>query len=140
MMKTRAEIAFDYIAGLARRQMPGGHVVRDSNGQALVYVYSRENEAEALPVEAGGLMWLFDIPRQRYRWEAVPMTAPVWPISHLRSSRVFGTSILAFAVLLVSSQLSLAQFTQQGPKLVGSEAVGGVVQGVSVALAASNDT
>jgi hypothetical protein len=29
-------------------KMPGGYVVRDANGQALVYVYSRENEAEAL--------------------------------------------------------------------------------------------
>jgi hypothetical protein len=28
--------------------MPGGYVVRDANGQALVYVYSREREAEAL--------------------------------------------------------------------------------------------
>jgi hypothetical protein len=28
--------------------MPSGNVVRDANGQALVYVYSRENEAEAL--------------------------------------------------------------------------------------------
>jgi hypothetical protein len=28
--------------------MPGGYVVRDANAQALVYVYSRENEAEAL--------------------------------------------------------------------------------------------
>jgi hypothetical protein len=27
--------------------IPGGHVVRDANGQALAYVYSRENEAEA---------------------------------------------------------------------------------------------
>jgi K+/H+ antiporter YhaU regulatory subunit KhtT len=27
---------------------PGGYVVRDADGQALVYVYSRENEAEAL--------------------------------------------------------------------------------------------
>jgi K+/H+ antiporter YhaU regulatory subunit KhtT len=25
-----------------------GHVVRDANGQALVYVYSRDSEAEAL--------------------------------------------------------------------------------------------
>jgi hypothetical protein len=24
--------------------MPGGYVVRDANGQALVYVYSRESE------------------------------------------------------------------------------------------------
>jgi hypothetical protein len=29
-------------------KIPGGYVVRDSNGQALVYVYSRDNEAEAL--------------------------------------------------------------------------------------------
>jgi hypothetical protein len=27
--------------------MPGGYVVRDANGQAIAYVYSRENEAEA---------------------------------------------------------------------------------------------
>jgi hypothetical protein len=32
---------------MAHRQ-PGGYVVRDANGQALVYVYSRENEAEAM--------------------------------------------------------------------------------------------
>jgi K+/H+ antiporter YhaU regulatory subunit KhtT len=29
-------------------RIPGGHVVRDANGQALAYVYSRENEAEAM--------------------------------------------------------------------------------------------
>jgi hypothetical protein len=29
-------------------KMPGGYVVRDANGQALMYVYSRENDAEAL--------------------------------------------------------------------------------------------
>jgi hypothetical protein len=28
--------------------MPGGHVVRDANGQALAYIHSRNNEAEAL--------------------------------------------------------------------------------------------
>jgi hypothetical protein len=28
--------------------MPGGYVVRDANGQALVYLYSRESEAEAM--------------------------------------------------------------------------------------------
>jgi hypothetical protein len=27
--------------------MPGGYVVRDANGQALTYIYSRESEAEA---------------------------------------------------------------------------------------------
>jgi hypothetical protein len=28
-------------------KMPGGYVVRDANGQALAYLYSRENEDEA---------------------------------------------------------------------------------------------
>ncbi len=32
--------------------MPGGYVVRDANGEALVYVYS-ENEAEAMQATAG---------------------------------------------------------------------------------------
>jgi hypothetical protein len=27
--------------------IPGGYVVRDANGQALTYIYSRESEAEA---------------------------------------------------------------------------------------------
>jgi hypothetical protein len=27
--------------------MPGGYVVRDANGQALAYLYSRDNEADA---------------------------------------------------------------------------------------------
>jgi hypothetical protein len=29
-------------------KIPGGYVVRDANGQALAYIYSRETEAEAL--------------------------------------------------------------------------------------------
>jgi hypothetical protein len=29
-------------------KISGGYVVRDANGQALVYVYSRDNDAEAL--------------------------------------------------------------------------------------------
>jgi hypothetical protein len=29
-------------------KIPGGYVVRDANGQALLYLYSRDNEAEAL--------------------------------------------------------------------------------------------
>jgi hypothetical protein len=28
-------------------KMPGGYVVRDANGQALAYLYSRDNPAEA---------------------------------------------------------------------------------------------
>jgi hypothetical protein len=27
--------------------MPGGYVIRDANGQALAYLYSRDNDAEA---------------------------------------------------------------------------------------------
>jgi Divergent InlB B-repeat domain len=44
------------------------------------------------------------------------------------------------AALLFSSQLALAQFTQQGPKLVGTGAVGMAVQGQSVALSADGNT
>jgi K+/H+ antiporter YhaU regulatory subunit KhtT len=36
------------ISTLARAIGTGGYVVRDANGQALVYVYSRASEAEAL--------------------------------------------------------------------------------------------
>jgi hypothetical protein len=28
-------------------KIPGGYVVRDANGQAIAYLYSRENEADA---------------------------------------------------------------------------------------------
>jgi hypothetical protein len=28
--------------------LPGGYVVRDADGQALVYIYSRDNESDAL--------------------------------------------------------------------------------------------
>jgi hypothetical protein len=28
-------------------KMPGGYVVRDANGQALAYLYSRDNDADA---------------------------------------------------------------------------------------------
>jgi K+/H+ antiporter YhaU regulatory subunit KhtT len=28
--------------------MPGGYVVRDANGQAIAYLYSRSSESEAL--------------------------------------------------------------------------------------------
>ena len=30
-------------------RIPGGYVVRDANGQAIAYIYSREDEAEARP-------------------------------------------------------------------------------------------
>jgi hypothetical protein len=48
--------------------------------------------------------------------------------------------ILIFAALLFSSQLALAQFAQQGPKLVGSNVVGTAAQGFSVALSADGIT
>jgi FG-GAP repeat len=69
------------------------------------------------------------------------MTARVWPISKVRSS-FFGPSVLIFAALLFSSQLALAQFTQQGPKLVGTGAVGSIPasQGWSAAISADGST
>jgi hypothetical protein len=67
------------------------------------------------------------------------MTALGWPISQVRSS-FFGASVLISAALLFSSQLALAQFTQQGAKLVGTGAVGNPWQGYSVALSADGNT
>ncbi|HWY77325.1 MAG TPA: hypothetical protein VN281_17000, partial [Verrucomicrobiae bacterium] len=43
-------------------------------------------------------------------------------------------------MLLFSSHLALAQFTQQGSKLVGSDAIGLADQGHSVALSADGNT
>jgi hypothetical protein len=67
------------------------------------------------------------------------LTARLWLISHIGSSRIFKASVLAAAALLFSSQLALAQFTQQGPKLVGTGAVGVAEQGYSVALSADGN-
>jgi IPT/TIG domain len=64
------------------------------------------------------------------------MTARVWP----NSARLFVASALSFVALLLSSQLALAQFAQQGPKLVGTFAVGAPEQGWSVALSADGNT
>ena len=62
-------------------------------------------------------------------------------IASIGLPRLFGASILIFAALLFSPQLALAQFTQQGPKLVGTGAVGRLVeQGFSVALSADGNT
>jgi hypothetical protein len=55
-------------------------------------------------------------------------TAWPWPISPARSS-LFAASVLISATLLFSSQPALAQFTQQGPKLVGNGTVGAADQG-----------
>ncbi len=56
-----------------------------------------------------------------------------WPI-------FFGAAAAGLAALLVSSELALAQFTQQGPKLVGTLPVGSPEQGYSVALSADGET
>jgi hypothetical protein len=63
------------------------------------------------------------------------MTARGWPVS-----RLFGASFLILATLFSSPQLALAQFTQQGPSLVGTGAVGAAGQGNSVALSADGNT
>src|SRR5262252_148215 len=57
-----------------------------------------------------------------------------------RMPGLFAATLLVFTTLLVSSQLALAQFTQQGPKLVGTGAVGNAQQGQSVALSADGNT
>src|SRR5580700_8789361 len=55
--------------------------------------------------------------------------------------QVGGASVLVAAALLLSSQLALAQVTQQGAKLVGTGAVGlGVEEGYSVALSSDGNT
>jgi hypothetical protein len=59
------------------------------------------------------------------------MHRQIWP-----SGKSF---FLTFCALLLSSQLALAQFTQQGPKLVGTGAVGSAYQG-RVALSADGNT
>ena len=61
---------------------------------------------------------------------------PIWPLS----PRLFRAFILFSATLLFSSQMALGQFTQQGPKLVGTGAVGPAQQGSSVALSADGNT
>src|ERR1700719_3550661 len=68
------------------------------------------------------------------------VTARLWLISHIGSSRIFKASVLAAATLLLSFQLALAQFTQQGLKLVGTGAVGQSGQGISVALSGDGNT
>jgi hypothetical protein len=51
-----------------------------------------------------------------------------------------GALALICAVLLLSSQLALAQFTQQGPKLIGNDVAGPAQQGNSVALSSDGNT
>jgi hypothetical protein len=56
-------------------------------------------------------------------------------------SRVIAKIIACVGALLLSSQLGLAQFGQQGHKLVGSGSAGGApAQGTSVAVSADGNT
>src|SRR5262249_59677078 len=72
-------------------------------------------------------------------YQRIQPRAPM--IASIGLPRLFGASILIFAALLFSPQLALAQFTQQGPKLVGTGAVGQLIeQGFSVALSADGNT
>ena len=48
--------------------------------------------------------------------------------------------VLVFGALLCAAQPALAQFTQQGPKLVGTGAVGNANEGYSVTLSADGNT
>ena len=68
------------------------------------------------------------------------MTTRSWLISQLRLSRLFGAAALIGAMLLVSSQAALAQFAQDGSKLVGMLATGAAEQGYSVALSGDGNT
>ncbi len=78
---------------------------------------------------------------QSSRLEA-PVTVRKCPTSHATSPKLFGASVLISAALFFSPQLALAQFTQQGPKLVGTFVPGDVPveQGYSVALSMDGNT
>jgi hypothetical protein len=61
-----------------------------------------------------------------------------WSISHVNPR--FLHAALVVAALIFSSQLALAEFTQQGPKLVGTGAVGYAEQGFSVSISGDGNT
>jgi hypothetical protein len=71
-----------------------------------------------------------------------PVTVRKCPTSHAASPKLFGASVLISAALFFSPQLALAQFAQQGPKLVGTFVPGDVPveQGYSVALSIDGNT
>lgn len=57
----------------------------------------------------------------------------------LPARQVFALLVLALSSLMFASP-ALAQFTQQGPKLVGTGSVGAVLQGSSVAVSGDGNT
>jgi hypothetical protein len=77
-------------------------------------------------------------------------TAAMLAAVAVRRRQIFGSSVkssfrlaaaaVLCAALLFSSQLALADFVQQGPKLVGDDTVGDAHQGYSVALSADGNT
>jgi hypothetical protein len=88
----------------------------------MVEHYSPSADAEELSIQA-----------RVNRVSRLSHLARRWPI-------FFGAAAAGFAALLVSPEPALAQFTQQGPKLVGTLPVGSSAQGWSVALSADGDT
>jgi hypothetical protein len=68
------------------------------------------------------------------------MSARAWAISDVTPSRLIRASALIGAMLLLSSQAALAQFEQDGKKLVGMLATGPAQQGSSVSLSGDGDT
>jgi antibiotic biosynthesis monooxygenase (ABM) superfamily enzyme len=68
------------------------------------------------------------------------MTTRARPISHATPSRRFLAPVLIGATLLLSSHAALAQFSQDGQKLVGTLASGAAAQGWSVAVSADGNT
>jgi hypothetical protein len=65
--------------------------------------------------------------------QRISMMPRWWSISHVNPR--FLHAALVVTALIFSSQLAMAQFSQQGPKLVGAGA-GQASQGYSVALSA----
>jgi len=68
------------------------------------------------------------------------MAARAWLMSHTWSSRTFRASVLFCALPLLSPQAALAQFSQDGSKLVGTHAANPAAQGFSVAVSADGST
>ena len=64
----------------------GGYVVRDANGQALVYVYSRESEAEALQAK---VLYRSNRCRTRPRGELNSFTSKVPSLSRSAALKLF---------------------------------------------------
>jgi hypothetical protein len=62
------------------------------------------------------------------------------PSRFVTRPRLFWAFVLTFATLISVSEPAVAQFSQQGPKLVGSGAAGAAQQGNSIALSSDGNT